>query len=521
MDLNRRDFVKFMGGTTAALSPLVFFGCQKDTKKSDSNDKSAFNGICFSDKDDFVLADGFEYDIILSFKDKISDNDTFGANNDYTCPIVLNKNEVILWVNHEYPDLLVGSKYEKGMNRTKQMIDSERYSCGGSLVHLKKEGKNWKVQFNSKYNRRITGETKIPLISQRAIEGSKIAEGTFANCAGGKTPWNTILTCEENYHNFYGERTFPERKLKESRLGWDKYYQNPPEHYGWVVEVNPITGDAKKLTGLGRFSHECATCIPTKDGRVAVYSGDDKNSEFLYKFISKKGDSLEEGELFVADIKKGKWISMDIEKQPKLKKVFKDQTEVLIQCRQAGRLLGATQLDRPEDIEINPKNGDVFICLTNNKEKNNYHGSILKITEENGDHGSMTFKAQDFLVGGEDFSCPDNLAFDSKGNLWFATDISGDSMNKMPYAMFKNNGLFYVPMSGKEAGKVIQVASAPTDAELTGISFAPDGKTMFLSVQHPGEKSESLSKLRSHWPKGGAELPLSSVIEIRGPYLDS
>ncbi|MCR9206559.1 MAG: DUF839 domain-containing protein, partial [Halobacteriovoraceae bacterium] len=355
----------------------------------------------------------------------------------------------------------------------------------------------------------------------RPIEGKTVAIGTFANCAGGKTPWNTVLTCEENYHDYYGERTFPERKFKEPRLGWNKFYQNPPEHYGWVVEVNPKTGEAKKLTGLGRFSHECATCIPTKDGKVAVYSGDDKNSEFLYKFISEKSDSLEKGELFVADVKKGKWVSLDIKKQPALKKAFKDQTDVLIHCREAGRLLGATPMDRPEDIEINPATGDVFVCLTNNKDRDNYHGSILKITEDNKDHGSLSFKASDFLVGGEDFSCPDNLAFDSKGDLWFATDISGGSMNKPPYSKFKNNGLFYVPMSGSEAGKVTQIASAPTDAELTGISFSPDGKTMFLSVQHPGEKSKSLKELRSHWPKGGAEHPLSSVIEIRGPLLNS
>lgn len=514
MSFNRRDFVKFMGGSTLALAPFGLASCNKE-KKSEGKTK----GISFSDKDDFVLAEGFEYDIIVSFKDKISDKDTFGSNNDYTCPIALNENEVILWVNHEYPDLLVGSQYEKGMERTKAMIDSERYSCGGSLVHLKKEGKNWKLQFNSQYNRRVNGETEIPIISDRPIEGKTVAIGTFANCAGGKTPWDTILTCEENYHDYYGERSFPERTFSEPRLGWNKFYQNPPEHYGWVVEVNPKTGEAKKLTGLGRFSHECATCIRTKDGKVAVYSGDDKNSEFLYKFISEKPDSLEKGELFVADVKQGKWLSLDINKQPKLKETFKDQTEVLIHCREAGRLLGATPLDRPEDIEINPATGDVFVCLTNNKERQNYHGSILKISEDGKDHGSMTFKAADFLVGGEDFSCPDNMAFDSKGNLWFSTDMSGGAMHKPPYTKFKNNGLFFVPMSGKEAGKVIQIASAPTDAELTGLSFSPDGKTMFLSVQHPGEKSKNLKELRSHWPKGGSEHPLSSVIEIRGPLL--
>jgi secreted PhoX family phosphatase len=131
----------------------------------------------------------------------------------------------------------------------------------------------------------------------------------------------------------------------------------------------------------------------------------------------------------------------------------------------------------------------------------------------------MTFKAADFLVGGDDFSCPDNLAFDSKGNLWIATDMSGGAMNKPPYTKFKNNGLFYVAMSGPEAGIVKQIASAPKDAELTGLSFSPDGKTLFMSVQHPGEKSGSLRTLTSHWPKGGDSEPLSSVVQIRGKLL--
>ncbi len=516
MVFNRREFVKFMGGAASALATLNLVSCQEEVL----NESAKFS---FSSKDDFLLAPGFEYDLLLSFKDKISDKDRFGANNDYTCPIKISDNELILWVNHEYPDLLVGSRWVKGMERTKEMIESERYSVGGSLIHLKKRDQRWELVYNSKYNRRLNADTMIPLVSDRPIRGKKIAQGTFANCAGGITPWNTILTCEENYDLFYGERIRQTDERIPSRLGWEKTHDNPPEHYGWVVEVNPKTGEAKKLTGIGRFAHECATCVLTKDNRVAVYSGDDRNNQFLYKFLSEKSDSLDKGELFVADVVKGKWISLDINKQPLLKKTFKDQTEVLINCREAGKLLGATPLDRPEDIEIHPESGDVYVALTNNKERGNYHGSILRLKETNGDHSSMSFKASDFLVGGEEFSCPDNLAFDRFGNLWFATDMSGGSMHKEPYKKFKNNGLFYVPMAGPNAGKIMQVASAPTDAELTGISFSPDGKTLFLSVQHPGEKSKSLKreKMTSHWPKGGSEEPLSSIIQIRGKLLES
>jgi secreted PhoX family phosphatase len=281
------------------------------------------------------------------------------------------------------------------------------------------------------------------------------------------------------------------------------------------VEVNPLTGEAKKLTSLGRCAHECATCVRTKDGRVAVYTGDDKNSEFLYKMISDKKDSLEQGELFVANLEKGEWISLSIDKHKVLKDNFKDQTDVLIHVREAGKLLGATPLDRPEDIEIHPKTGDVFVTLTNNKPNGNYHGKILKISEASGDHGSIKFKASDFLLGGDTFSCPDNMVFDKDGNLWMATDISGSAMNKAPYVKFKNNGLFFIPTSGKNAGKVFQVASAPNDAELTGLTLTPDGKTLFVSVQHPGEKSKDMNNMTSHWPDGANSMPKSAVVQIK------
>ena len=119
-----------------------------------------------------------------------------------------------------------------------------------------------------------------------------------------------------------------------------------------------------------------------------------------------------------------------------------------------------------------------MVSLTNNTTVKNYYGSILKIVEDNNDHAALTFQSDTYLAGGEEtgFACPDNMAFDLAGNLWFTSDISGSKMNKEPYKAFKNNGLFLVPRSGDQAGQVIQMASAPADAELTGPWFAPDGK---------------------------------------------
>ncbi len=333
--------------------------------------------------------------------------------------------------------------------------------------------------------------------------------------------------CEENYDDFYGETIFSSGKktwLPGSNYNqWRDYYPNPPEHYGWVNEVDPFTGKAKKLVALGRFAHESATVTLGNDGRPVVYSGDDHNNECLYKFISNKRGSLEHGELFVADVVNGRWLSLNRNQHPGLQKRFKDQTDVLIHCREAARIVGATLLDRPEDVEIDPNTKAVFVALTNNKTKGNLHGSIMKIVEDGGDHASLTFKASTFQTGGTSagFSCPDNLAFDRKGNLWMTNDISDSVLNKGPYQPFGNNSLFYIPMSGKNAGEVIRVATAPMTAEFTGPSFSPDGRTLFLSVQHPGEGTEDLSRPLSRWPEGGTSMPKSSVVAISGPSLDA
>ena len=251
--------------------------------------------------------------------------------------------------------------------------------------------------------------------------------------------------------------------MSRSDIGWTNFFDNPPEHYGWVVEVDPQTGKAQKHIALGRCAHECATVKELADGRLVVYTGDDAVNQCLYKFISDKPGSLSEGTLYVASLTFGKWIPIQYQDSKVLQKFFKNQTEVLIRLREAAKYLGGTPLDRPEDIEIDPINGNVLVSLTNNSTVKNYYGSILKIVEDGNDHSSLTFQAETFLAGGEatGFACPDNMAFDRAGNLWFTSDISGSLMNKDPYKAFKNNGLFFVPRSGPQAGQVIQMASAP------------------------------------------------------------
>lgn len=505
--MHRRELLKFLG-YSLALSHLP--SCATPVNRR------VIPSLSPSFRDELKLVSGLSYQVLISEGDPINSKEFFGAHNDYIAYKPLSGTEGILWVNHEYFNSLFTRNSQEG----RTAIEVERKLVGGSLLKLAKENGQWKVVIPHSLNRRIDGTTKIPFEIIADNQTLKVAEGTVSNCAGGITPWGTFLSCEENYEYFYGER-LADGKIKASGYGWEHYYpDNIPEHYGWVVEIEPETGRAKKHLTLGRFAHECATCVVARDGRAVVYSGDDKNDGCLYKFIADNPDSLSRGTLYVADFGEGHWIPLDYKTQVSLRKYFRDQIHVYIDTRRAANILGGTKLDRPEDIEINPLTGDIFVSLTNNKPKGNYHGSIIKLREEKGDYLSLKFEAETLLLGGEGgFSSPDNLVFDQRGNLWFCSDISGRNIGKGPYESFGNNGLFLVPAHGPQAGEVLQLASAPNDAELTGLCFTPDEQTLFLSVQHPGEQTKDIHNPTSRWPMG-SHLPKSSVVQIQGELLE-
>ena len=160
---------------------------------------------------------------------------------------------------------------------------------GGSIVEVKKEGGAWKVVDGSKYNRRITLNTEMEVggpaaghdrLKTSADATGKKVLGMINNCAGGWTPWGTILTGEENFHQYFGgdpagtaEATNHKRYgLKgEPSYPWGKFVDrfdvtkepNEPNRFGWIVEVNPYEPDQPpvKRTALGRFKHEGAQAV--------------------------------------------------------------------------------------------------------------------------------------------------------------------------------------------------------------------------------------------------------------------
>ncbi len=548
-ETNRRNFLKFIGTSgvvvsqfgllSSAIISQGFLGCANSTEKSDSGSfKPRFK---YKDKDDVILAEGLEYEVLFRWNDQIKTKSkgdfNYGAHNDHIQFIPLNdstKDEGYLMVNHEYlnPLFVSGWSDKNNISKTKEQVLSEMKSVGASVLHIKKINNQWSLVQESDKNFRLDGLTEIPFSSKLEIEGSKFAIGTLANCAGGKTSWKTFLTCEENYDLFYGEwnvspnkgqkklRKIPMVTYHKKDMYWHNHFNHSPFHYGWVVEINPRDQSSKKLISLGRFAHEGATCVKASDGREIVYMGDDANNECIYKFISERPNSLEKGTLYVANTKQGKWVPIEMSSHPDFKKLFKNKTEMLINTRIAAHLLGGTPQDRPEDIKIHPHTNDIIVALTNNKSAGRPHGSLLKITEKNNDFRSLEFKAETWISGGEEnlMSSPDNLLFDKNGNLWYTNDIAEDELGKGPYSNYKKNGLYYCPSKGDYAGQIFQIASAPNDAEFTGLNFSDDGKDLFICVQHPGERSIAKDQLTSTWPDKG-ELPKSSLIIIRGPTL--
>ena len=417
--------------------------------------------------------------------------------------------------------------------------------------------------------------------------------GTLNNCSGGLTPWGTWLTGEENFNQYFANASQVSDTTQAARLKrygisgeaserqWEKYDDrfdlakepNEANRFGFIVEIDPYdpTSTPKKRTALGRFKHEAAQPRITSDGRVAVYMGDDERFDYFYKFVSDdkvvagKGrrtrkhnaELLDHGALYVARFTgnspaaeidgtgtlpedgafdgTGEWIKLVHGTKSFVPGMTAE--EVLLFTRQAGDKVGATKMDRPEDIEPNPRTGTVYVALTNNTDRGvpgkaagpdeanprsrNKHGHVLEVVEKRNDSGSTSFTWRIFLLcgdpndastyfGGYDkdqvspISCPDNLAFDPYGNLWIATD--GNKLGS-------HDGLFAVAVEGEHRGQVKQFLTVPTGAETCGPWI--DRDRVMVCVQHPGEiDGATVENPASQWPDGPGSVPRPSVVAV-------
>lgn len=516
---SRRQFVAFLGASGVAAN----LGAGRVIAAN------SVKGIQPSQQDDVVTAAGLTHNVLVAFDDLINANgQRFGFNNDYIgIQKASNGRDLWMLVNHETADPFLVGGWKKGESRTAGQVQKERAAVGVSILYLEKTSLGWNFNSSDSRNRRVSGLTPIPFSGTSEILGEKVAIGTQSNCGGGETDWGTFLTCEENYADDWGEIRYvaPGRSTKvdaSKKMAWGKVVAGKSLHYGWVTEIHPETGVASKLVKLGRFAHEGATFTRSKEGYPVVYMGDDAEDQFLYKFIADQKDSLDSGTLYVANIGKKAWIPLDFKTTPELRGVFESEAEMYVHTRHAASLVGATPLPRPEGIAIHPETQDVFVSLTNNTKKGNYFGFIAKLSEDGQDAGADSFEFNVFAAGGpkSGFACPDNICFDSRGNLWMTSDIADKKIGNGVYASFANNGLFVFPTSGPNSGRALQVASAPNRAEFTGPRFSPDGQTLFLSVQHPGVGTTSLASPLSRWHVRGDGVPRPAVIALSGELLN-
>jgi uncharacterized protein len=489
MKLSRRDFLKFLGITTVAIS-----SCDRDQLGNLVSPNTALKySVTPKTIDDIVLPESYSYKIISSWKDPINDEEFFGTHNDYTAFFKTSSQKGLLWVNHESVD-----------NKQIPGIAEQKKNVGGSVIGVQKRNSEWSFDRSNALNKRYDANTEFKITGPLRKKRKKII-GTLANSGGDKTPWDTVLSCEKNYQHF------------SSRFGWSNFAE---EDFGWVVEIDPFNPKKPpvKHSSLGRFSHGDACVTQARAGNIVVYMGDDKEDEHLYKFISDANKSnlksklLEKGKLYVAkldpELQVGRWLEISMDNET-LKKSFKNEAELMINTRRAAKLLGATPLNRPQNIESSKYDRSIYVSMTGDIARGNPHGSIMKLKIK--DHDDLQFSYERFLQGGEEtgLSCPSSIAFDNKSNLWVCTDISGLNIGKGVYSYHGNNALFLVPTRGNHAGKPIRVASAPNGAQFTGPSFSDDYKTLFLSVQHPGQHSYSA------WNKGLNGITRSAVIAIR------
>ncbi|MFJ8360513.1 PhoX family protein [Streptomyces sp. NPDC093984] len=506
----------------------------------------------------------------------------------------------LLVANHEYTDEVIMFRGYDPENPTRQQVEVAWAAHGLSAVVVEEDERTGHLAAVSRHplNRRVTATTEFRLTGPAAgsellrtsadPSGRKVL-GTLNNCSGGTTPWGTTLHGEENFNQYFagGSRATDKRYgvgTGATERKWERFdkrfdiAQEPNEvhRFGYVVEFDPYdpASTPRKHTALGRFKHEAATVRLTEDGRPVVYSGDDERFDYFYKFVSSKrmrhGNSravrehnlslLDEGTLYVARLTgdspaseidgsgkppadgefdgSGTWIPLATATAHGAVSHVEGMTaeEVFVFTRLAGDKVGATKMDRPEDIQPSPHTGKVYVVLTNNSNRGkpgyaaadeanprnvNKHGHILELTERRNRPDSTAFAWSLFLVAGDPadpstyfagfpkdrvspISCPDNVAFDPHGNLWISTD--GNQLGS-------HDGLFGVATSGDRRGELKQFLTVPTGAETCG-PIVQDRRVV-VAVQHPGEiDGASVEKPASTWPDGPGKIVRPAVVAV-------
>jgi secreted PhoX family phosphatase len=596
-DPDRRLILKSAVATVAAfMGPAGYAGT--------SGQALSFTAVPASLRDTVVVPPEYEYQVIYRWGDPTGIGSALpafrpdasntaedqalqaGMHHDgmHFFPLGSDGRRALLVLNHEYTD--EHQLHADGAAPlTAAKVRKSQHAVGVSVIEIERLPSGWRRVLPSGYARRIHARTPMhiagpaagsALLQTAADPSGRVVLGTLANCAMGVTPWGTYLTCEENFHGYFGAdkslggtSDAAARRYGTTPGGqWVDWYRfderfdvlkhpNESHRFGWVVEIDPMdpTSTPIKRTALGRKCTESATCTLTRDGRVAVYMGDDARFEFIYKFVSRdrvrpggyaaNRDLLDHGTLYAARFDasgQGAWLELTNGDNG-----HADQAEVLVHARLAASARGATPMDRPEWVAIHPRTAEVFVSLTNNSQRgapgrpavdaanpraSNLGGHIMRWTEAGADAAATTFTWSHFVLAGDPavpgtdtrypspqadaFGAPDGLHFDSAGLLWIQTDMSGQAIGKGTYVNLGNNALLCADLA---TGSIKRFLTGPNGSEITGCVVTPDRSTLFVNIQHPGETSDSGgARANSAWPDGsepGSARPRSAIVAVR------
>ncbi|MEL6519962.1 MAG: PhoX family phosphatase [Pseudomonadota bacterium] len=534
---------------------------------------------------DPLFSDAPEFDPAQGIPTEGSDR-VFGENTDGMELFTVGGKELLV-VNSEYVNAKLNLAHtEDGMPTSADDVQRLQNFQGVSVIEVAEGEDGWAVVVDSPYNRRIHHNTAMvidgpaaghDLLKTAADATGTQSLGTFNNCGSGRTPWGTYLTCEENFNGYFGT-TAEELNVSDQVMGGYKRYgvstdvdpgrynyhgydarfdisQNPnePHRAGYIVEIDPADPAMTpvKHTALGRFKHENAAYALAPDGRVVVYMGDDERGEFMYKWLSRDvyvpgGDTstlLSEGQLYVAkfnDDQSGEWVALTPEA------TGMDAAEIAIFTRTAASAVGATTMDRPEWIAVNPTAVEAYCCLTNNSRRGatnddgsirtnaggdemtvnavnpretNGYGQIVRWRPANDDHADAAFEWDLYVMAGNPtvhaegpyagtaninegnlFNSPDGMQIDTTGLIWIQTD--GDDDNEGDFAGMGNNQML---AGDPVTGEIRRFLTGPNGSEVTGLTWSSDRRTMFVGIQHPG----------APFPDGEGSLPRSSIVVVK------
>jgi len=585
---SRRDFMRgslAVAAISATVSPLAIIAAE--TARAEPATRFAFDEVEAGVDERHHVAPGYHAEVLIRWGDPLfadspefdphgqtadAQAKQFGYNNDFLgfFPIAGSSERGLLAVNHEYTNeelMFPGLPRQEAKDvafagMTPELVAVEMMAHGGTVVELVRDNGKWRYLETSPLNRRITAETEMlitgpaaghDLLRTNADPTGTNVKGMLNNCAGGMTPWGTWVSAEENFNGyFWGElkedhanfANFKRLGAPGNQYAWGKFHDrfdilkepNEANRFGWIVEIDPTDPNSvpKKRTALGRFKHEGAAMLVNKDGRVVVYSGDDQQFDYVYRFITDgtfnpndraaNMDLLDKGTLSVAKFNEDgsvNWIAL-VHGTGKLtaESGFASQAEILIRTREASDTTGATRMDRPEDVEANAATGKVYVMLTNNSRRKpedvdpanprpeNLFGHIIEMTAPDMDHAADTFTWEILVKCGDPtvtevgatfsssttkngwFGMPDNCAIDADGRLWIATDGNN------PTDTGRTDGLWGLETEGELRGTSKLFFRCPAGAELCGPMFTPDVEAAFVAIQHPGDDGEA-------WPAFG------------------